>query len=248
MGADDLDEWQRQHHADLGGLDARVQAQHGQITELRQGLTELNRATQLSFEQVNRSIVDLGQSLSSQIGSANLAFASSGRANWGNIIAGASVVIMLGGAVIAPISMRIGETVAQVGRLDELAAKKSDIQKSLDEQTVWLTREADRQLFNERNAVKPEVVADLTKEVERVALRIESVDGQLVKRPEIMAALLAIEGRIDSAVHRMDQLEADYRALNPVSNKFEDLSAQLRELRATVAVLARSVPLKPPAD
>lgn len=258
MGSDEEQIWRQQHHEDMGGVSARLTAAETGIQDLGRRFDGFVRGVDARFDSLQQTIVNSNRDLSQQIGSANVAFAASGKTNWGNIFAGVSVLVAIGGIFGGALSIRLGENTADIKTLQSSTVSRDEwykaearltesVNKLASSDESWLTRITDRQIYDERTAVKPEAVAEFTKRVDerdereahdldtrlsKAETRIETVDAGIVKRPEIMAALEALGARIDGLAHREEAHDADIKGLSPPSRVFDEIFSELRELRS----------------
>jgi chromosome segregation ATPase len=95
----------------------------------------------------------------------------------------------------------------------------SDLRANLDER-YRITQEADKQWF------------------ERIMNRVDTIDAQLVKRPELQQAQESMTARINIIGNSLHEIQAQIEAAFPPSKVIEDIQRSLSELRARVGVTA----------
>ena len=220
--------WQHEHHGDLGALRERVSGTERAIDSIGDQVATLQRDTA-------RQIENLQTSLSSQIRDISGSFAASRSTNWGTIISAVGVVMVLGAAVLTPIMGDIGKTAEAVEKLTDKAVTRDVFQRSQDDQNSWLASLRDRARADEDaiTAARIELAHSEGMAIERhetylrehaaLTARLDTIDANLIKRPEIEAALAAqrelttltnaaTTSRIDAVIGSLNELRHDVGA------------------------------------
>jgi hypothetical protein len=68
--------------------------------------------------------------------------------------------------------------------------------------------------------------------------RVDTIDAQLVKRPELQQAQESMTARINIIGNSLHEIQAQIEAAFPPSKVIEDIQRSLSELRARVGVTA----------
>ena len=220
--------WQHEHHGDLGALRERVSGTERAIDSIGDQVATLQRDTA-------RQIENLQTSLSGQIRDIATSFTASRSTNWGTIISAVGVVAVLGAAVLTPIMSDIGKTAETLEKLSDKAVTKDVFKYSQEEQNSWLANLRDRARADEDTITTDRIAlarldgADTERHEtylrDHAALmaRVDSIDNNLIKRPEIEAALISLRelttltngataNRIDAVIGSLNELRHDVGA------------------------------------
>ena len=217
-----------QHHSDLGALRERVSNTERALESVIDQAAENQRETA-------RQIESLQTSLSTQIRDISGSFAATRTTNWGTIIAAVGVVVVLGGAVLTPIMSDIGKTAETLEKLSDKTVTRDVFQRGQDDQNNWLASLRDRTRADEDlisttriDLARHEGMAEerhqtFLREYAALIARIDVIDANLIKRPEIEAALgaarelttltnAATTSRIDAVIGSLNELRHDVGA------------------------------------
>jgi hypothetical protein len=251
-----------EHHNDMGALRERVSGAERAIASLGEQVANNQRDTAQQLE-------NLQQSLSLQIRDISASFAASRSTNWGTIIAAVGVVIVLGGAVLTPIMSDIGKTADTLEKLSDRAVRKDVFQRDQDEQNAWMASLRDRVRVDEDmlsaariDMARYEGLATERHETflrEHAALiaRVDNIDANLIKRPEIDAALgsarelttltnAALTNRIDGLALSLNDLRHDlgsaYTWGDGLKHALDRIDGVQQQLNALAQSLNRHLP------
>lgn len=257
--------WQHEHHGDLGALRERVSGTERAIDSIGDQVATLQRDTA-------RQIENLQTSLSAQIRDISGSFSASRATNWGTIIAAVGVVVVLGGAVLTPIMGDIGKTAEALEKLSDKAVTKDIFQRSQDDQNSWLSSLRDRERADEEtlNADRIALARLEGATTERhdtylrdhaaLMARVDSIDANLIKRPEIEASLLsqrelttltnsATANRIDAVIGSLNELRHDVGAtytwgdgLKHALDRIDNIQQEINALAGRTVAPALAVP------
>ena len=181
-----------QVHIDLGALAQRVTGLEGSIVSIGDQLRELAR--KLDGKPTN----------------------------WYGVIAGVVGLLTLIGGVfaqaIAPINADLGRHEREIGHIVDNAVSRVDYQRDADKNERWSGSLRDRledkvgqrqfAELKERLDERYRITEDYNKSsLARLEKRIDTLDLELVKRPEIEAANHAQDGRIDSVANGLHMVQ-----------------------------------------
>lgn len=172
--------------------------------------------------------------------------------NWGWILSGVVVTIMLSGAVLYPIN----------GALGDAKTSFHEIQASFDKfEKFYARRDDTRDAFEHENKAMDVIVARVEKNVTRdeqveFAKRVDidmhetkdhiiRIDNELIKRPEITSLLSAQSAVVDGLKTRVDALSRNIEDVRGTYGAGDELKA----LRVEVGALSNrvfSLTLAPP--
>jgi hypothetical protein len=248
-----------QHHSDLGALRERVSNAERGIDNVSDQVATLQRDTA-------RQIENLQTSLSSQIRDVSSSFAASRSTNWGTIIAAVMGVVVLGGAVLTPIMSDIGKTAEALEKLSDKTVTKDVFQRGQDDQNNWLANLRDRTRADEEliSTARIEFARFEGRTIEQhetflkehalLIAHVDALDGNLIKRPEIEAALgsarelttltnSAMSARVDAVISSLNELRHDVGATytwgDGLKHALERIDGIQQEINALSQTLGR---------
>src|SRR5271156_2934564 len=239
--------WYEQNHVDLGALRERVSGTERSITNL----SDLVAANQ---RDTARQIESLQTSLSSQIRDMSISFAAARTTNWGTIIAAVGVVVVLGGAVLTPIMLDITQTAESLEKVSDNTVRKEVFQHNQDDQNAWLGSLRDRTRADEEivNADRIALARLEGATAERhetylrdhavVLARIDGIEGNLIKRPEIESLIAsnkdlinltnaANTSRIDAVISSLNELRRDFGTNWTIGDTVREIQSRLNSLQ-----------------
>ncbi|MDE2106274.1 MAG: hypothetical protein KGL39_54140 [Patescibacteria group bacterium] len=220
--------WVEQAHVDIGALAQRVTGLEGAIASV--------------VDQIH----DLAKKLDTR------------PTNWYGVIAGVGVILTLGGGffyqAIAPVNSEILRNSTHIDKLTDVISKmagevewKTDVRDYERQARIEAQRLADRQRadegaadasfrtiienvarLDERTKIAHE---DEMRAADRMQTRVDSIDLQLVKRPEIEAANHALGDRIDEIEKREGDTRTQLESLFPPAEMIKEIWASIRDMR-----------------
>lgn len=281
---DSDDDWRRSTHEDIASLTARQHSTEQNLGQLR-----------IEVRGVISSIDELGKELRTSIGAINASKSTDWKAFYGSAAAVITVAIMIGAAVITPLSNSIGKNedraqknfenlTAKLDKIGDSATRHDDFMVAIKNMSDWAGKLSDRQRDDELNAVRKEDVEDLryrqrriedgyvtekqlaelkdrvderyrtamemtVERLNRLDTRTDTIDGSLVKRPEIAAKDAAILDKIDSAVSalgaRLDGLGAHLNGTDQAVHEIAPPGDMIKEMWNWLRELRTATPPKP---
>lgn len=254
--------WYEQNHVDLGALRERVTSSERSLSGLDDKVTTLQRDTAAQ-------ISNLQTSLSSQIRDMSQSFNATRTTNWGTIIAAAGFVLILGGAVLAPLMSDLRKASDALDGLTERTVKNEDYRSSLDQQQRRnLAMDAVSSAL-EKELVKTEVSLARLDGMEterheeylrsdmRHEVREDTMDSNIIKRPEIVgiasslldkinSVVATLNDRINSVIIGVDQVRHDSASNYTTGDRLKEFEQELTQIRnqASGLPLGTSAPAK----
>jgi DNA repair exonuclease SbcCD ATPase subunit len=243
--------WERAH-IDLGALDQRV--------------TNLDRALGTLAENIGQQIRELGAKIDRQ------AAKPTDWLKFGGVATGA-IVVLLGIATYVKTDLdsnmsRIEKAVESEARdrkseikdintlmqpiLAAVAQHANDLTRfDRDEKDIatisaamW-TKDAEeqyRQRIDERDKLRDEYAR---RDLDRIEGHVNSVDGNLIKRPEIASLFANGEERVSAISSRLNDLTKTLESIFPGSDVIKEIQEQIREMRQAQSAIAPAAPLVP---
>jgi hypothetical protein len=244
-------DWRQQQHDDFGAISARVASTERGIVALDGRLEAFGRDTTARFNSISQSISDVFDKLSIKIDAVNTSSVASRSTNWGTICAAAGVVLAFGTAIIVPIMSDLKDVSAQLQKVSEESVKKDDFREYHDDTAKWLTSQRDRLRTDEDSAVSQRQLEELKERQDeryritedanktlfsRTMERLDALDAQLVKRPELQAIHDDDTTRINTLADGLHDLQSQIEGAFPPSKVIEDIQRSLSELRSRTGV------------
>lgn len=213
-----------QVHDDVGGLKVRVGGLESTVTRIENNMTT-------GFGDISKQLRDQrtpGTSIGSFLGT--------------SAAVGTVFIILIGGffwAVIGPMQTVEAKIAAGLERSVplELYEKGLDAQQKRNlamEAETEKVKDVVSVLSNTLSELKGELSAQheaYLRDLMRDEARIEIIDSNIIKRPEILALLDNHSNRIDALSARINELVKQLESIFPGADVIKDIQAQLRELR-----------------
>lgn len=238
----------------LEALGTIVEGHAKEISEIRTQITGLG-------DRMGGAI----QNVLNKIDNQQNAYAASRGTNWQSIAAICSVLLgivgMVGGIVLSQINSDLSRHDIAIEAIKTTRFSKDDARQMSDGITRWLGELSAEQREQTKKVsylegVLEERQAAYLREYASIQSSIRTIDGDLIKRPEIGAANHNQGERTDALSARLNDVQGQLNSLFPASKTIDEMWAQLREARGSAggAPLTPVVPItpispaKPPGD
>lgn len=175
--------------------------------------------------------------------------------NWGWIIAAATLLVVLAGAVLVPINGSLTETknslatVSQTFKeFEQYYAAKSDVRDGFDNVSKSVkalneridknvTRDEHQEFAKRIDQRDTDERVSFFREIDRVDKHVNAVDADQIKRPEIVALLEGIKALITNVNSRVDALSARQEGTDKFLSSIYNQGDAFKQLSATVEAL-----------
>lgn len=254
---------------DYGALEVRVTsldaALENQGRATQSSLSDMRTDTVRQFDAVRRDFADAIGGVREQLTALSTDMknqVSSGRTHWvpllGTVATMATVLIatigVVGSMALSPIRDDAKTDHALIQKLIDESVRKTDYSIDLIKQqsrniavegSVVALREETVPSLNYLHGQIDERQLAYLRDLLRIETRVDSIDGNLVKRPEIEAAARSEDQRYTALSSRLNALTEWLQQLFPANEVIKDIQEQLRELRTQQSAAPTPVPILP---